>query len=1243
MSLKLTCEQELAINIRDKEVMVSAGAGAGKTSVLVERVMGLITDCRANVSMDNILMVTFTEEATKSMKDKIYKALNNKLADDPTNEKLTKEIFLLQRANISTIHGFCRDVIQKNINLLDIDPKFRVGSKEEVELIKSEVFDDVIEKFYTMAETDKNNFYKLVNSFVTKVTDDKFKEMFFSLYSKAYNNPDAYKWLDESVESFNHRDFESIINSQDFILFKNHLIDLVKKKELLESRYNDDFKDVDQEKVKEVYSYFKSNIDYQNFYEKFDQVNAENFKDFKNDVKFILDIPSIKSRKHKLDEDLKDVYNAFKKERDSLKKDVERELPESHFLFLDIDEMVYVYKEIYEAMVEFKMFFVAFDKAFKDVKTANRLIDFNDMEQFTLQLLYHEVEGEKIREFYRNKFYEVIVDEYQDCNDTQEAIFKAITNGGENMYMVGDVKQSIYKFRGAKPEIFLSKLVTQKDNREIIKLNKNFRSGQLILDFVNNIFKVIMEEKSGEIDYGNGHVLIHDEVSKAGLGNSEILVTTGVEPLEDKYIENLLDIYKAKDELTEEDVKEALKVKSKEETEGSTKTKSKKKEAEVEVDHLNIYREINYGLEKGLYESMEKAIKSLSLPKSELEQEAEVIANRILEFKNNGEADFKDIAILLRSANSANTISAVLEKYNIPYKANKNENVFNSFEIQSVTNYLKIIDNKYQNIPLVFVLKLPIYNFLESELLFIKKEYNKKYFFSGILAYLKEKADITVIDVINGLAEDRVKANSDELLEKVYLFIKDYYHLKNLYKKMSISDFIIYYLNYTSLGYYIQSFERGTERNANIDLLLEYAKTYESTSYASIFNFVKFVQKQEDNKSSDISAAVASKDDNFVTFMTIHKSKGLEFKVVFLSHTSKRFNKMDQRGKTVFDKGFAFKYKDISNVVYVPFRHHNICNAIDKSNFAEELRVLYVALTRAEERLIITCGEKDLEKSFENWQQLLKDFENKDFSKVDRYIDLIAPLTMGGDNFKKIVNIHECFSVGKAYDVEEEQPLEYDILDYFFEYKHKNQNIIPVDISVTNLIYLEENLGETSNAHKNLVLNKLDFKDKNEIIVGANYGTLIHNILCVIPFNKMYTLEDLQSLLIGYEQKNIINKAEHEVILKNVDKLLDFFESDMYLDILKAEKVYKEKPFAAYVEVDNFDEKLIVRGIIDLMYILNDEIYIVDYKTDYDKEKLIEKYKRQLELYKEFVEKKFKKTVKSTKVYFITHNETLEV
>ncbi len=1205
MSKQFTKEQERAIFEREyKEILVSAGAGAGKTSVLIERIVNLISDPNNDVDIDNLLIVTFTNEASSVMKDRLGIALQQKLLEQPDNDKIMRQIYMLGRANISTIHSFCQKVIEKNYNKIDIDPDFRTATEEETDIIKNEIVNEVLEKFYSKYELEENNnFYKLVRCFVNKVDDNNFIEMFMKTYDKSYNFPYPKQWLKNGLDNFDLETYDEFLQ-KDFVLeYKEYLNKFIKKIQNFDNKWVEEVSN--NEKLSKITTNYIDN----SYYDKFTNMSTLEF--FEN-INIVLDFDRYKCTVRGLDDSDKEVYEQYKAERDKLKKNAVNIQSDIHTYILDKNNIISNFQEMYRLYSLFIDFYDTFDIAYKNRKKALKIIDFSDMEQFALQILINCEEGvlsyTDIAKYYENKFYEVIVDEYQDCNDTQETIFKSISNDGKKMFMVGDVKQSIYKFRGAKPNIFIEKYTEQSEDRLVINLNKNFRSTNKILDFVNIIFSKSMLENYGGINYTKGHQI---ESGREWENPDNVQVMC------------------------------------------------------VNTCDVDEYSKV---------------------------AEAEMVAGEILKLVKEGK-NYKDIAILLRSKSNINYFKDVFDKYQIPYLAKTEKNIYHNYELQIILSYLKIIDNRFQDIPLVAVLKMPIYNFNEEELLYIKRAFPRKNYFSSIVAFVREYGNLnsqeeireffhndkySIISneelVIFGSYDDeevQVKIDYEYtiLLEKAKLFLGHLFYFRSIYKKMSISSFVSHIIEVCNINFYIGLYEEADIKLANINFLIEKSKEFERTNFTSIFNFIKFLESQEklDEDSGSTSVSLENSNQDIVKIMTTHASKGLEFDTVFVSQLEKQFNKMDTKASYVLDENMNFKYKDENGKVYKNICYLNTVNKINMSILAEEIRILYVALTRAEKKMYITTSikkEDELQKLKNSYQNIVEG----NLDDINSPRDIVIPIVLNYPNkcfdltevkYEEVIEKNK--KLVQNIDIKQKQQEEVNIdeKNYYFEYNYNYLRDIPKSLAITKAISVLEQNKENQKIDKSDEVKKAVkvyyrkpkfFKDVSRIS-NAEIGNAYHKVFQLIPFNKVYTEGEIKEFLQKLVEKNILKEVEILAIKSSL--IANFFYNDVYQDILTSEKVYKEKQFVLGDSASNFygddvsNEDIYLNGIIDMFYIKDNKIYIIDYKTDTLRknniEEVVQKYKKQLEYYKIALEKTFKLPVEKISIYFIYDSKFIDV
>lgn len=806
-----TKEQKDAITKKDSNILVAAAAGSGKTAVLVERIICKIVN--DGIDIDKLLVVTFTSAAASEMRERVLEAIYKKLEEDPENENLQKQLVLLGKSSISTIHSFCLDVIRNNFYEIDLSSNFRIGTEEETELLKQEALEDVFEELY---ESEDKDFAKLIDTYTGYRGDEPLKEIVLNIFRFIQSAPFPEEWLENQVKKF-----EPTSESKDF-------------------SETDWGKILLQEIRDEVIDSIQSLKVYRNKCEKYPEMEK-----FTNCLS--QDIDNLKVFEEKLRESWdgsfeyfslfsfgrwptdKKVTMSLKDEAKSARDTVKKKLNDvaSKILLYNSNEAFSDIYEMYETLRILKDVIFKFGKVYTDKKKDRNIIDFNDIEHYALKILTRKnedgiYEPTEVAKKYQEKFVEIAIDEYQDSNQVQEYILNTVSRGN-NIFMVGDIKQSIYKFRQACPELFLSKYnsfsLDGNDKGLKIQLFKNFRSRENVLDFTNNVFENIMSKDLGDIDYTKEEFLNFGadyEEEKNSLGKAEI---------------HIIDV---KDE-----------------------------ESEVQEDEENDSEE--------------------RLEKQEIE--ARFVANKIeeliskkTEIKDKKEGyrpiKYRDIVILLRAtSNVAPIFEKELLARNIPVFTDATSEYLDTIEIQTIISLLKILDNPIDDISLVSVLRSEIGKFTDNELVQIRLV-NKESKFYYALQESKEK-----------LTGD-IKVKIENFLYKIDKWREEseYLNLAELIWKI-----------YSETGFYefCGLMPNGSLRQANLKMLFERAKEYEKTSFKGLFNFIRFIEKLRTG-SGDMSAAkIIGENENVVRIMSIHKSKGLEFPVVFLSNASKKANLMD--------------------------------------------------------------------------------------------------------------------------------------------------------------------------------------------------------------------------------------------------------------------------------------------------------------------------------------------------------------
>ena len=1197
-----TDEQKQAINEKGSNILVAAAAGSGKTAVLVERIIKKVVE--EGIDIDKLLVVTFTNAAASEMRERVLDAIYKKLDEDPNNEKLLRQITLLNKASICTIDSFCLEVVRNNFyELENIAPNFRIADTTEIELLKQEVIEDMFEKKY---EEEDKDFSKLIHTYTSYRDDTPLKDLILKIYNYIQSNPFPEKWLSEKVEMFNR-----------------------------ENNLDDDFSTTPWGKVllKEIDDELIDGISFLKSAAKTLEVNPDLekfFQTIRNDIDMLNNLKNNLNnwdKAYEINTNLKFVTWPRNKV-DSLEKDEAKSIRDSVKENLKVLDNILVCDsktanqdifDMYSILVELKDIILEFGEEFSKRKREKNIVDFQDVEHFALKILIKEENGEvvpsDIAKKYQEKYQEIAIDEYQDSNLVQEYILNSVSKGN-NIFMVGDVKQSIYKFRQAMPELFIGKYKTYKnkvdkttDDDLKIQLFKNFRSRENVLYFTNLIFQDIMSDNLGDIEYNE------DEYLNLGADYPE----------EKQNLKTEIDII----DLSDEDI-----------------------ELEFEKDDEEKIED-------------EDRIENVEL-------EARFVANKIKELVDDKfkvwdrkeekyrDVKYKDIVILLRSTSSpAPVYEQELLNLEIPVFSDSSQEYLDSIEIQTIMSLLKVIDNPMQDIPLVCVLRSYIGKFTDNELVKIRLTDSYDNFYTCM-----QKA---IIDVDSNLKE-KIQHFFDKLDK--WRKEKEYLALDELIWKI-----------YSDTGYYnyVGLMPNGDLRQANLKMLFQKAKDYESSNFKGLYNFINFIDKLKISSGDMGAAKLIGENDDVVRIMSIHKSKGLEFPVVFLSSTGKQFNLNDLKEDVLLhqEMGIGAKYIDYDKQVkYDTLSKLAIKNKILLETLSEEMRILYVALTRAKEKLFITGVTRDFKKDLEKIDSNIERYPKENdkinpilVKKCKKYLDWILLVyqyekklcsnEVALNTYKKKTLLKTLKKVdNEEIDVleelesrkinEEELNEISSILNY--EYPNMLDTTIPTKTAVTTLKQLEG--GKKILVEKEISLPKPKFLKNGgeEKITAAMKGTLVHLCLQKLDVKVEYDIEKVNNLVEGLEAKKIITTKEKEAI--NLNKILEFTKSNIWNELKTAKEIEREKPFYINVPAKEIyrketNENILVQGIIDLYYIdKDDNLNLVDYKTDYvevgNEQELVKKYKKQLELYREALEKSYKKQVKNTYIYSVYLNKVIK-
>ncbi|MDU1978879.1 MAG: helicase-exonuclease AddAB subunit AddA [Clostridium sp.] len=1216
---KWTEEQLKAIETRRCNLLIAAAAGSGKTAVLVERIIRIITNEEDPVDIDRLLVVTFTSAAASEMRERIASAITKALEKSPNSKNLQKQLTLLSRANITTMHSFCLDVIKNNFHIIDLDPAFRILDETEGMLLRSEVLEELFEDKY---ENDDKEFLDLVEAYSDSKSDDKLKDIVLDLYKFSMSGPWPQRWLRDKSEEFNINTIEEldksswmkvfienlVIELQGLISMEEKALELCEETSGLEP-YIDTFRD-DITMLRMIYEHLGAGVE-----EIYNRLSSASFSKLKTVRKNNVSNENVQGRVKSIRDDVKKKINKLRDEIFSMTP----------------DEMLHSVKASYTYMKALSSLVIEFQDRFSNAKKEKGALDFNDLEHLCLKILTSEDSG--VADNFKEYFDEVLVDEYQDSNAVQEAIIDLVSrkySNDPNVFMVGDVKQSIYRFRQAKPELFLEKYNTysKKQGKNIkIQLYKNFRSRDEVIKGVNYIFKEIMSRVVGELEYTD------EEALNLGASYSKTE--------DDNYVVG----------------------------------------GKIELNILDKSTEVE---EEVLIE--EEDLGTINL-------EARIVANRIKELLSNKDGKvfkvldkgtgeyrpvtYKDIVILLRATkNWSEVFLDELGAEGIPVYADTGSGYFESIEIRTIMSLLKVIDNPMQDIPLIALLRSPIMSFSAEDLTNIRLVDKDKYFYENIISISKEEFDC-----------------EKELIEKCNIFLErlSVWRKKSIYTP--IDEFIWYLYTDTAYYGYVGAMPNGVLRQANLRILFQRAKQYEQTSFKGLFNFINFINKLRKSSGDMGSAKVLGENEDVVRIMSIHKSKGLEFPVVFVCGSGKQFNLMDLNNNILYHEelGFGPELVDLDKrVSYPTLPKEAIKQRIRLETLSEEVRILYVAFTRAKEKLIITGAVNGLEKwitkccnaaaldkdiilpsevlkgkSYLDWIGMaickhkdgeilrelvgsndirikddLSTWSVKTWTKSDLVVDK-KDSDVDEINEDNLLINSDCSSVDK----EIERRLD-------FRYKFRESTLIKSNFSVSELKkknFEQVPVIDTENLFKEDICNiKPKFLQEERGLTAAEKGTAIHFVMQKIDLSRVNTIEEIKIQLKDFVDMELLSKEEYKVI--NPYKVKKFFISKLGERMLSAynrgDIVYRELPFYTEIDVHRINpdlpkevegDKVRLQGVIDSFFYEDNEVILLDYKTDYveqsNEEELINKYRIQIQYYKEALEKITKTKIKECYLY----------
>ena len=1236
MAVKWTKEQQKVIDYRNRNILVSAAAGSGKTAVLVERIIHRILEDENPVDIDKLLVVTFTKAAAAEMRERIAKAIENKrqLANEngKSDENLERQASLIHNAQITTIDAFCLFIVRNHFEEINLEPDFRIADSGEITLLENEVIAELFEVNY--GRDDNTAFLNLIDSYSSGRNDTAVRELVLKIYHEAESASWPLKWISSLSENYHIKDEAEFLQ-----------LDMVKELteyvRVMMAEYKAQLEDL-LEKANSVLGLEKYAgtiaMDLELLAPIDDIEDFSGFKKFFDNFK----LPAIAAiRGFDGDEAVKE---AVKSGRNGVKDGINSII--STYFTVDIAENVEQIKRMAPIVDELVRLALEFNHLMDKRKREKRIATFSDIEHFALKILVNEetMEKSEIARQFSNYFEEIMIDEYQDSNQVQEDIMTAISRcdmGQNNMFMVGDVKQSIYRFRQAKPELFMEKydcFDMEESVNQRIDLHKNFRSRREVIDFSNDIFYKIMSPDLGRVSYDEEAALYCGADYTEAAGNEpEIMLV----------------------DLKDDEVSDVL-----QEEEGKA----------VRIEALMVAKRIQKLVESGQVTDKETGA---------LRQ-----------------ARYSDIVILSRSLSAWGAEFAdVLKSCGVPAHITSQMGYFSAYEVQIVLAMLKILDNPYQDIPMAAVLKSPIVGMDDEELAQIKVE-NKGLSFS--------KAVVRLMNIINekeytddylcgGKTQNEQNTDSVENIESIYgvefiRFARVYGRLREAVSDTPIHSVIQLILDMTGFGDYVVAMPSGKRRKQNLDMLLEMAINYESTSYKGLFHFVKYIETLQKYEVDFGEAETISENDDVVRIMTIHKSKGLEFPIVFVSGLGKKINQKDSQEALVLHSRYGLGITEMIKKPRAKTKQNTmirseIARNIKYENLGEELRVLYVALTRAKEKIILTGTVKDYGKTLGKYTANVKPMEPISFiqrSQAQTYLDWILPAVLSyPDKYDISLESGLSLAVREAeelatLDIKREELMK-NIesadskltdslsLQFDFEYAYKSEANKKSKYSVSELKHdsmLQNYDYEKGEAQKPDFLQEKrehyipDFiseeTSNSKVNRGALRGTAIHRVMECIDFKMILDLgKDSENLVTDIAAKEFVDKEigrmlSSKLIDEEMHKLIiptmicKFIESDVALSMARADKeelLFKEKPFVMDYE------GALLQGIIDVFWLENNEVTVLDYKTDKvdSAEELIMRYKTQLDIYGDALTKIFSVEKSKKLIYSFCLQEVIEI
>lgn len=1267
MGMKFTPEQQRVIELHNSNILVSAAAGSGKTAVLVERIIRMICDGEHPADIDRLLIVTFTNAAAAEMRERIAAGITARLETDPGNEHIQKQSALLHNAQITTIDSFSLFLIRNHFNEIGLDPDFRVADEGEIKLLQQEVLAQLLEDAYAgqFVPEAPEQFHACVEYFCPGGRESVLEQHILNLSRYAGSFPWPAEWLEERKNDYAAGNMEALVHSD----YGQYLTERVNR--TVEGCL---------EKLREVKRLCEL-PDGPYMYGELTEAEIEQLerltscKDLEEQA---AKVPTVTFGRlpSKKDDSVDPAKRELAKAIRNSVKDTLSDLSESYFK-TPLELAVEQGKACREPLRILLDLVLEFDRRLLAAKQERHLIDFSDMEHYALQIL---LKREKVEESggtgtdrtetkyrivpsdvameYRQYFQEILIDEYQDSNLVQEYLLSAISGeeeGRYNRFMVGDVKQSIYKFRLARPELFLEKYDTYQETGDLcrIDLAKNFRSRIQVVDAVNDVFSRIMSRQIGGIAYDDKAALYPGAVYPAQEDpayGSELLLIRKPE----------------KGEREESGIGE-------QHAEG----------AGVLVDYDNV-RQLEALAIAARIKQLKGSLKVMEKSTGELRP-----------------VRYSDMVILLRTTSGWDEeFKKILEQQGIPVYITSKTGYFGALEVQELLQFLRVLDNPRQDIPLFGVMQSVFGGFTQEEIAQIRsggEGHSRKRM--TLYEALKEVAQSgRTVEEGEEISAGESAGEEAELSQKADTFLQRIGHYRDLTPFTSIRDLLQRILDDYDYLNYVTALPAGSKRRANVEMLLTKASAFEKTSYFGLFHFIRYMEQLEKYDVDYGEADTLDENADVVRIMSIHKSKGLEFPVVFVSGLSKRFNMQDANQSLIVDMdlGVAVDYVDsVRRIKNKTLRRTVLSAKMKEDNLAEELRVLYVALTRAREKLILTAV---LDKADEKWELAQMTGQERltylDFCEAGSYMDFLLPIlpqtgiavkTLRTEDLaveelreqlrmgdrREQLRLIACGETTLTGDSEEnERKLMYLRERFAYQYPHPGLQKLYTKTTVSELKIAAMAEKDEAAFHtfeeKEVVPYIPGFRREQEKVSGAVRGNAFHRTMELLDFTYLFTESGLftgcpnnyeeyrrgldknrlQNRLEEFLQRETISLRLTEEYAKAVSlpKILNFLEQELAYRMWRAQEqglLYREQPFVLGIDAKRLDpdlpegEKVLIQGIIDVFFIEDGEIVLLDYKTDVidSLEALWNRYNVQIQYYEEALTKLMQMPVKERILY----------